>query len=176
MPAIAQRVREARRRKDYTAQQLADQLRALGVAWDRATVTKLETGRRQGVSVVEWLALARALDVAPVHLLVPPSEIRYKPVPAAEYDADAVRAWVRGLAPLPGTNERIFYTETPADEWRDPGLPARAEAENEVSRYLVPGVGAARRAGLSLETVLAYIESQWKVSEALERGSGGEGV
>ena len=39
--------------------------------WTRIVVTKLETGRRQSVSVEELLALAYVLNVAPVHLLVP---------------------------------------------------------------------------------------------------------
>ncbi|MGX9919473.1 helix-turn-helix domain-containing protein [Streptomyces sp. NPDC002248] len=173
---IGERVKALRRRKGLTGAELGNEVTALGLKWDRSIVANVENGRRQSVSVGELLALSIVLDVAPVNLLIPPAGGRYRPAPTVEYDADTVRAWVRGFTPLPGTDTRTFYTETPADEWRDPDLPARAETENEVSRYLVLGMDAARRAGLSLETVLSYIENQWKASDALERGPDGEGV
>ncbi|AWT42811.1 MULTISPECIES: helix-turn-helix transcriptional regulator [Streptomyces] len=115
--AVAQRVRDARNRKGLTAQELADRLKAAGVPWDRGTVTKLETGRRQNVSIVEWLALARVLDVAPVHLLVPlENGGSYMATPAEAAKTDRVRYWVRGLVPLGRTNVRMFRTEVPAAE------------------------------------------------------------
>lgn len=115
---IALRVREARARHGFTAQQLADRLKAVGVPWDRATVTKLETGRRQNISTVELLALARALDVAPVHLLLPVDDRPFMVTPTEIRPAERVRAWVRGEKPLPGTDLRIFHTEVPLEEVR----------------------------------------------------------
>lgn len=124
---LARRVRQVRTRREITAQQLADRLREVGVQWDRATVTKLETGRRQNVTLVEWLALARVLDVAPVHLLIEPevpgpdaddqAAQPYEVTPGATVPRHRARAWVRGLTNLPGTDLRTFFSEVPAWEW-----------------------------------------------------------
>lgn len=119
---ITRRVREARNRKGMTAQELADRLKASGVPWDRGTVTKLETGRRQSVTVVELLALARVLDVAPIHLLVPlDDEAALRVTPAEHVPADRARQWIRGNKPLAGTDLRIFWTEAPLGEVRPTG-------------------------------------------------------
>src|SRR5687768_184091 len=117
--AIKSRVREARNRKGMTAQELADRLKASGVPWDRGTVTKLETGHRQNVTVVELLALARALDIAPVHLLVPLEDgVSYLATPNEPVSTERVRYWIRGIVPLSGTDQRIFRTEVPIPELR----------------------------------------------------------
>ncbi|GAA3617324.1 helix-turn-helix domain-containing protein [Streptomyces chitinivorans] len=116
MSVIAERVKEVRGRRGLTAQELADRLKEAGVPWDRGTVTKLETKRRQNVSVVELLALARALHVAPVHLLVPPDNRPYQVTPNEAHRSGRARAWIRGEEPLPGTDRRIFRTEVPLDE------------------------------------------------------------
>ncbi|MFG2596706.1 helix-turn-helix domain-containing protein [Streptomyces sp. NPDC048462] len=119
---IAQRVKEVRGRKGFTAQQLADKLRdKTGLNWDRATVTKLETGRRQTITVVELLALARVLDVAPVNLLVPLDDRPFAVTAKESVAANRVRAWVRGESPLSGTDQRIFRSEVPIDELPVPG-------------------------------------------------------
>lgn len=114
---IARRVREARNRKGLTAQELADNLKSRGLEWDRQTITKLETGRRQNVSVVELLALSRALDIAPIHMLLPLDDAQpYQVTPNETLPAGRVRPWIRGIVPLPGTDARIFQTEVPLAE------------------------------------------------------------
>ena len=118
---ITRRVREARNRKGMTAQELADRLKASGIPWDRGTVTKLETGRRQSVTVVELLALARVLDVSPLHLLVPLEEVDYQVTPRERVPADRARQWIRGTKPLAGTDLQIFWTEAPLNEVRPTG-------------------------------------------------------
>ncbi|MFI6488260.1 helix-turn-helix transcriptional regulator [Streptomyces sp. NPDC050564] len=137
---LAQRVKEVRSRKGMTAQELADNLKARGLLWDRQTVTKLETGRRQNVSVVEWLALARSLDVAPLHLLVPLEEVAYEVTPEESMPASRVRAWVRGTDVLPGTDQRIFRSEVPLDE-----LPSQGKLTAE-GRGMADGMRAKYRA------------------------------
>lgn len=114
--AIGERTKKLRRRKDWTAAELGKRMTELGVPWDRSIIANLENGRRKSVTVAELLALSIALDVAPVHLLIPPDAGRYRPAPAVEYDAEAVRAWVRGATPLPGTDERVFRSEVPLAE------------------------------------------------------------
>lgn len=89
-------------------------------------VAKLETGRRQGISVEELLALAYVLNVAPVHLLVPPlasPDARWQVTPngAVEVTPSTARAWVRGighinLTPAEGITERMYYFEAPRED------------------------------------------------------------
>lgn len=119
--AIAARVREVRTKRGWSGADLARELRAVGVPWERAMVAKLETGRRRSISVTEWLALALVLNVAPVHLIVPPDDpdepyqITGK-VTAA--DRTSVRAWIRGEAPVDGdADSRQFFAEVPQDEF-----------------------------------------------------------
>lgn len=114
VPAIAQRVKALRRRKGWSAEELGKALKAESVKWDRFTVANLESGKRQNVTVVELLALAKVLDVAVVHLLVPVNDEPYQVTPEYAESADAVREWVRGNKPLPGTDteaQRTFYSE-----------------------------------------------------------------
>ncbi|GAA3443260.1 helix-turn-helix domain-containing protein [Planomonospora venezuelensis] len=108
---VSRRVRELRRRKGWTAAQLGDALTRQGVRWDRFTVSNLENGKRQNVTLTELLALGAVLDVGLVHLFVPLSDGPVKVTPERVEDADTVRAWVRGEEPLPGMDERIFMTE-----------------------------------------------------------------
>lgn len=69
--AIAGEVRRYRKERGLSAQQLADACSALGLEMSRATITDLENGRRAAISVAELLALAAALEVAPVLLVFP---------------------------------------------------------------------------------------------------------
>jgi transcriptional regulator with XRE-family HTH domain len=122
---IARRVREVRRRRGLSAAQLAERLREVGIPWDRNIVANLETGRRASVDVGELLALADALNVAPVHLLIPPNEPDegerlYQVTPTRAAPVPLVRAWARGELPLPGTSVRGFYSEVPEQEFRPP--------------------------------------------------------
>ncbi len=116
--ALAARVRELREKRRLTAAQLAAAMTRAGIKWDRSTVAKLETGRRENVSVAELLALAYVLEVAPVHLLVPLDDDQlYQVTPGRVEPARSVRRWVRGAVPLDGTDPRAFWSEVPADEW-----------------------------------------------------------
>jgi transcriptional regulator with XRE-family HTH domain len=108
---IAQRVKELRGRRGWTAADLGTALHKHGVQWDRFTVASLENGKRQNVTVKELLALALALDVAPVNLLVPLDNRAYLLPGNRTEDSDDVRAWFRGKVPLPGVDERTFLAE-----------------------------------------------------------------
>lgn len=108
---IAQRVKELRGRRGWTAAQLGAALSKHGIRWDRFTVANLESGKRQNVTVQELFALSLALDVAPTNLLVPLDDRAYQITPNRAESADSVRAWVRGDDPLPGTDERTYRAE-----------------------------------------------------------------
>lgn len=116
---VAKRVRELRRRREWSAERLAEELTKLGIEWNRGVVTKLETGRRESVSVAELLALALALDVAPVNLLVSLDDQPYQVTPNRVAGADQVRSWVRGQVPLPGVDMRTFLAEVSFRDLRD---------------------------------------------------------
>lgn len=118
--AIRGRVRELRGRSGLKAAELAERLVDLGVPWNRSIVANFEAGRRPNVSVVEWLALAQALNVAPVHLLVPPDSPNggtYNVTPKLSASVEDVRAWVRGFYPLATDNASQFHREAPRAEW-----------------------------------------------------------
>lgn len=140
---IARTVAKVRRKRGLTGAQLAERMTEVGVKWDRSIVANLENGRRRFVTVDELLALAYVLDVAPVHLLVPPlpsptwdaeSQGReplpperenspndwttlYKVTKGVEVPLYRVREFIRGQTPLPGMDRRGFYSELPPQEF-----------------------------------------------------------
>lgn len=148
--AIAARVKEARTRRGWTAQALADRCAAAGMpGLDRSTLAKIEAGRRQRIGVEELLTLAYVLDVAPVHLLVPIDEAgEYRVTPAGEvFDFGVVRDWVRGFDGLPESDGRMYRSEVPAHEFGVPreSTPARRGWETRILRYLLTTAGRIER-------------------------------
>lgn len=140
---VARRVRQVRSRHGLTAKQVVERLRDQGIDWTRPTLVKLENGRRQSVSVAELLALALVLDVAPVHLLVPPENSPYPVTPERTEPANDVRAWVRGERPLAGVDERMYRTEVSVAELRgEDGPEARAQSTSDVLRRLADHLDA----------------------------------
>ncbi|WP_405599567.1 helix-turn-helix domain-containing protein [Streptomyces sp. NBC_01410] len=115
---LRKRVKELRGRAGLTGADLADRLARLGVNWNRSIVANFEAGRRPNVSVVEWLALAQALDVAPLHLLVSPDATDadlYQVTPTRTAAVPVVREWIRGYYPLNADPAR-FEREAPRTE------------------------------------------------------------
>jgi transcriptional regulator with XRE-family HTH domain len=110
-----ERIRELRRGRGWTQQDLADRLNHLGAHTDRAAVAKVEV-RKRGLSLNELFQYALALDVAPVHLVAPPDSD--EPVslgPNMECAPAEMRAWVRGELPL-FQDPRVYFTEVPDNE------------------------------------------------------------
>lgn len=123
--AIAQQLRTARERNGMSQQAVAERLGQLGLSLHQTAIAKIEAGRRS-VSVEELFALAIALNVAPVHVVVPfdaAEVIRLAPEHKGDH-AGWVREWVRGAHPLPGQDARIYQTFVPDDEWRRDGASA----------------------------------------------------
>jgi len=99
---VAARVRELRQKRDWTAQQLAEEMTNAGMPWNRGVVTKLENGRRDSVSIEELLTLAWVFDVPPLVLLLPddpgsPVEI----TPTVSARAERAYRWLMGVTPVP---------------------------------------------------------------------------
>ncbi|WP_159941829.1 MULTISPECIES: hypothetical protein [unclassified Nocardiopsis] len=90
-----------------------------------ATLSNVETGRpdengrrRRQVTVDELMTLAIALQVAPVHLLVPlDTGGRSRVTPNSDEMALRTRDFIRGFRPLPGMSGRDYYSEVPEDEF-----------------------------------------------------------
>jgi transcriptional regulator with XRE-family HTH domain len=65
---IASNMRTLRQARGWSAHRLAEEMFKVGISWEHGVITKLETGRRQAVSVDELLALANVLEVEPMAL------------------------------------------------------------------------------------------------------------
>jgi transcriptional regulator with XRE-family HTH domain len=112
---IARQVRELRNARGWSGQRLAQEMTEQGIDWDRSIVANLENGRRRTVSVEEWLALARVLGVAPVHLLLPIEEDgEFAVTPRAIEQLAEARAWVRGYRALAGDSTWFHRHRPPA--------------------------------------------------------------
>lgn len=111
---VADRVRALREQAGLSQSDVASRMDELGVPWKRTTVVNLEKrgsqsrGRataagRDAITLQEWLALAIALDVAPVDLLVDLTSAEpFAPTPARAIDVSwrGLR-WLVGDEPLP---------------------------------------------------------------------------
>ncbi|MFF4792316.1 helix-turn-helix transcriptional regulator [Streptomyces sp. NPDC001276] len=97
MEVLSHRVKELRELHGWTATRLGAELQKAGLTWDRFTVASLESGKRQNVTLVEWLALARALSVPPLLLFIPLGhEDRVEITPGVQVHPDLALKWVVG--------------------------------------------------------------------------------
>ncbi|MFZ3558368.1 MULTISPECIES: hypothetical protein [unclassified Streptomyces] len=125
---VAERVQQVRKKRGWTVKQLAEQCAAIGAP--ELTAQALynigngrrddEGRRRRFVTTDEVAALALALDVAPVHLMVPPDaddEAEYRITPTSVVNVRDVRAWFRGYYPVLGRSVRDFHGEAPESEY-----------------------------------------------------------
>ncbi len=149
---VSRRLRGARSRRGLSAQALSDAIeRETGMLIRRDTISNIENGRRDRVTVDELLAFAAALDISPLHLVLPdpsddgsPGSWPFQSPDERRLTASAFREWWRGDRPLrsddgPGDG----YAQSP-ERRRDfhahdlPEAVARAQAEEH------PSVGMAR--------------------------------
>lgn len=98
--AIAKQVKDRRKARGWSAERLADEMKAIGIPWQRMTVANLENGRRPVVGIDELLALAVVLNVNPILLLVPLDLADDEPYDVSPVGhtttAGRVREWVSG--------------------------------------------------------------------------------
>ncbi len=103
---LAARVKALRTKARLSGPALAVAMNEHGIPWNRTTVAKLETGRRESVTVQELFALALVLDVPPVWLLVDPEVGRAVPIAeGVEADPWTSLMWLTGWQPLEGSGE-----------------------------------------------------------------------
>jgi transcriptional regulator with XRE-family HTH domain len=119
---LARRLRELRNRQGLTAKGLSERLRERGVNLGRVAIAKIEIGER-GVSLDEALALAYALNVAPVYLFLPLENDQ--PVRMAEdkravkLKAGDMRGWVSGRGAAQGQDKRFYLMEVDEERFED---------------------------------------------------------
>lgn len=143
---LARRVKYLRDKRGWSAERLAEEMTRVGVPWKRVVVSKLESGRRQSVSLTEVLALAYVFNVGVVHLIVPTDGNDPFPVTPEQFVPPArAREWIRGRHPLPSFDPRIFFSEVPAQEWEPPEMTQeqmdRQARLNEIRRDLADQTG-----------------------------------
>ncbi len=169
--AVASRLREVRKARGWSAQQVAARCAALGMPQlDRSTVANIENGRRQRIGVDELLVLAFALGVAPVHLLVPLDERWYAVTPEHINASSRVRQWVRGnfaMTPLQNdsglrqADRETYLSQQPEEEWTPPPEPTPEEVE-ERRRERIRQLLEAQEAGLV--TIEQEKGGAWRIS------------
>ena len=114
---FARRVRDVRKGRRMTQENLSRRLAELGVNLHQTAVAKVETGERR-VSLDDAFLFAAALEVSPAWLVTPPSGTDPIAVaPKVECSPAVVRAWLSGRAPLPGQSPRNFFSEAPDEQW-----------------------------------------------------------
>jgi len=119
---VAIRLKEARGRRGWTAEQLAEQCANRGAPKiTTSVINNMESGRRdregrrrRDLTVDEVMTLAFVLDVAPIHLMGLPEDQGQGPtvrIAAAclVSDQEDLLLWIRGDKPLPDTNSRLYY-------------------------------------------------------------------
>src|SRR5262249_2998643 len=142
--SIAGEIRQRRKARGMSAEDLAAACTDLGMPIPRSTLADLENGRRASISVAEWLAIAAALDVPPVMLLCPVGTAETAEVlPGAEAPAFRAAQWVAGEAPLRHPGRADVLTD-----WRPaagPGAPLLAYRLNDAAaRDQLDATGPAR--------------------------------
>lgn len=167
MGSIGERARRLRRLKGWTAAELGERMASLGVPWDRSIVANLENGRRKSVSVNEWLALARALDVAPLTLLLPLGEAdQIELFPGLPIHPDLARQWIVGEEQA--VNERGFTVGDSAF-WSRHTEPLRLYSRLPVAQEAVRGAKSALRIAESVGREEAVTRAREANVSALRR-------
>lgn len=150
---VARRIKEVRLKRGLKAQDLAKRCAERGMPHlSAATLSNIETGRRddegrrrRNITVDELLVLADALDIAPVHLMVPIEGVEEYPVtPNLSTRSPVVRSWIRGYAAMDNQDARLYFADVPADEWKPPYAPDDEEIERrgrytELTRRMLHG-------------------------------------
>lgn len=134
---IAQQVYRLRKSREWTAQQLADEMTKAGVKWDRQVVAKLENNRRQAVTVAELLALGQVFGVPPTALLFPVGrQDTVEVLPGREIDTWTAARWFMGDERSDEYDPAGTLTGDP-DEWQAATAPIKLSRshDNLIAEY-----------------------------------------
>src|SRR5262249_44073078 len=99
---FGEQLRAVRGRKDWSQEQLADEMTSAGLKMDRTTITKIENGARN-VSIDEALAFAAVLGVSPAALLAPRDTTMLDLTPTRGWSSvtpDVAWDWFAGRSPV----------------------------------------------------------------------------
>lgn len=159
---LARRVRELRRRRGWSAADLAERCKAAGMPQlTRSLIANIENRRRAAVTLEEALTLAYVLDVAPVYLFIGTDD--EQPIlvtPEVVAGAAYTREWVKGHFPMYDQDPEAFAAERPVVE-RDPEKQRRAMfqrwREAEAAGGLVVAFGSLKELSPEDATRLAHV-------------------
>jgi transcriptional regulator with XRE-family HTH domain len=139
---VARNLRRIRDERRKTTEQLAKEVRELGIHMTASTVTKIERqGRR--VFADELVFLALALNVSPVTLMLPDKDPRKPVLPTGEtrepLSWQRAWRWMHAAAPLPGGPEEDDFHDF--IDWLALNRPYMGPKEFQgfVGQYVGPG-------------------------------------
>lgn len=111
---LPEALRELRRRRGWTQQELADAVESLGGLIERPKISNVESGKRKA-SLDELFCLAVALGVSPEALVLPRSDPSVKVTPSRTERTERVVYWWRNFFPL--TEPRGIEPLHPRSGW-----------------------------------------------------------
>ena len=94
--SVGHAIQRARKKAGLSAVQLSDRVGELGVPIHRVALGKIETADRD-VTLKELIAIATALEVAPMHLLFPNALEPVRVLPDVEMDGLGALGWFFGM-------------------------------------------------------------------------------
>jgi len=159
---VAQRVRELRDARGWSARALADQLADIGFPQlNRSTVASIESGRRSYVTVDEVLAFAVVFHVSP-NALIFPSELSEEVAltPTTSASAESAWRWATGDTPLPGELPAHPQGQMDINQWWEAYGRPRQEIRNRFRAENRPyaQVGDSRRVMLGFNREFSALE------------------
>jgi transcriptional regulator with XRE-family HTH domain len=127
---FGQQLERVRKRKGWTQERLADEMKSIGRPIQQSAVAKVERAER-AVKIEEAFAFALVLGVSPIALFVPREPMTR--VKLADVDPETAAnfpAWLRGLEP----NDQNVWVETWSAEDNRFFMDQRHEIEDEAIR------------------------------------------
>jgi transcriptional regulator with XRE-family HTH domain len=100
---IGNRVKTIREAHRISQRELAARVQALGVTIHHPGIGKIEQGKRK-LDVSELFAFALALDVSPIHLILPPEAATVDVSDGRQINAYDLSSWMSGKASIEGQN------------------------------------------------------------------------
>lgn len=119
---IARRIREVRKARAWSQDDLAARIREIGGRISRPVLYRIEEGgtRARRLSVEEFLVIAAALGVAPLYLMTDTSDAPGRQTVLTTkiaMEPRSARAWMAGTGNPPGEESmRVYISQRPESE------------------------------------------------------------